>query len=195
MRIEYRKRLLKAFPESLKNDVEVVLDILPFEIHEVKASDEIFALDNLIDTQTYTILVNHEILTIPYRIYIHEPIAVNEKKLTDTQKSILNCIYLRHHNGYIRHRRLKQLIGKHDIWIIPFTLQLLGEYVFEILQVLNFLITDANMDNYKKIKLDNPIYWKKTECRVVSYWHVYYRSKYPDFKNYLGKHIVDRINA
>jgi hypothetical protein len=36
---KYREILLKAFPRTLKKDVESVLDILPFDVNEVKLCD------------------------------------------------------------------------------------------------------------------------------------------------------------
>ncbi|WP_435261852.1 hypothetical protein [Tenacibaculum sp. nBUS_03] len=140
-----------------------------------------------------TINVNKEQLTIPYRLYFNEPDIDYENNLTDRQKSILNCIFLRHHNGYLREKRLKKLVHKDDKWIIPFTIQLLGEYVFEILEVLGEHINEKTISDYYSFIEENPKYWQQTESRMISYWNEYYRYKFPKLQEYLGFKIINRI--
>jgi hypothetical protein len=92
-------------------------------------------------------------------------------------------------------KRLEQLIDKNEYWITPYLLQLLGEYVYEILEVLDKCINDKNIGNYKRFVKENPKYWQQTESRMISYWDCYYRRiKSKDLKNYLGRQIADRIN-
>jgi len=191
---EYRDRLFKAFPKTLKSDVEVVLNILPFAINDVMLTGgQIHKVDNLIHESILTVQLDNEQLVIPYRLYFNEPDIEKENKLTDIQKTILNCIYLRHHDGYLRQRRLEKLIAKNEHWVIPFTLQLLGEYVFEILHVLDKHINVKTIDNYERFTIENPKYWQQTESRMISYWNEYYRRQFPKLKVYLGRQIVDRI--
>ena len=140
-----------------------------------------------------TIKLNGEQLIIPYRLYFDEPDIESETDLTDRQKFILNCIFLRHHNGYLRERRLNNLINKDEKWIIPFTIQLLGEYVFEILEVLDEHINEKTINDYCSFTEENPKYWQQTESRMISYWNEYYRRKFPKLKEYLGTTLVKRI--
>jgi hypothetical protein len=191
---DYRDRLLNAFPLTLKDDVAVVLDILPFDVNEVTlCGGQIHKVDNLISTNSLTVQLDTKPLTIPYRLYFNEPDKAKESKLTGTQKTILNCIYLRHHDGYLRQRRLEQLVDKNEYWVTPFTLQLLGEYVFEILVVLDKHLTDNHIDNYDRFINENPKYWQQTESRMISYWNEYYRRQFPKLKDYLGRQMADRI--
>ena len=191
---EYKERLLKSFPTELKSDVESVIRILPLEKNDVKLCDgQVNKVENLIHSTELRIKVNGEQLIIPCRLYFDEPDIDSENNLTERQKVILNCIYLRHHNGYLRERRLKKLIDKNEKWTIPFTIQLLGEYVFEILEVLNIQINDKTIGNYQSFIEDNPKYWQQTESRMISYWNEYYRRKFPKLKEYLGTAIVKRI--
>src|ERR1035437_5158704 len=91
---DYKERLLKAFPESLKQDVIVVIDVLPLDNYKVKLRDgETHKVDNLIHSSTITVQLNGKLLTIPYRLYFDEPNKEKEDKLTKKQKTILNCIY------------------------------------------------------------------------------------------------------
>lgn len=191
---EYKDRLLKSFPSELKSDVESVIKILPLEKNDVKLCDgEVHKVENLIHPTELTIKVNGEQLTIPYRLYFDEPDIDSENNLTDRQKSILNCIFLRHHNGYLREKRLKKLVHKDEKWVIPFTVQLLGEYVYEILEVLGEHINEKTINAYRLFTEENPKYWKKTESRMISYWNEYYRWKFPKLKEYLGTALVKRI--
>lgn len=191
---EYKDRLINSFPKTLKGDVQAVLNILPFDVNNVKLIGGLFhKVDNLIHPSTLTIKLDNELLTIPYRLYFNEPDSEKETKLTDTQQTILNCIYLRHHDGYLRQRRLEKLLDKNEYWVTPFTIQLLGEYVYEILQVFDLHINDETIDNYERFVKENSKYWQQTESRMISYWNEYYRLQFPKLKNYLGRQIVERI--
>jgi len=176
---EYKDLLRQAFPKALAKDLEVVLDILPFDVNEIQSRDgKIQKVDSLINAETLSVQLENETLTIPYRLYFNEPDSKEESKLTETQKAILNCIFLSHYNGYLRQRRLEQLINRNEYWLTPFTFRLLGGYVFEIVEVLDKHIIAKNIENYKRFILENPKYWQTTEGRVISYWNVYYRVKY-----------------
>lgn len=191
---KYREILLNAFPRTLKKDVEIVLDILPFKVNNVKLYDgQIHNVENLNHPDFQTVILNGEYLSIPYRLYFNEPELKKEQKLTKNQKAILNCIYLRHHNGYIRQSRLEK-INSDEYWITPFTFKLLGEYVFEILEVLNGQLDNNKLENYKRFAIENPKYYQQNESRMISYWNEYYRHRFPKLKLYLGRIIFNHIN-
>ena len=192
---KYRENLLNAFPQTLKKDVESVLNILPFEVNDVKLCDrQIHKVENLIHPDFQTVKLDGELLTIPYRVYFNEPELENERTLTNRQKSILNCIFLRHHNGYIRQSRLEK-IENSEYWVTPFTFQLLGEYVIEILEVLDEQLDDNKLENYKRFVTENPKYYQQTQSRMISYWNEYYRRRFPKLKNYVGRIIFDQIKV
>jgi hypothetical protein len=187
------EKILAAFPAGLKEDVEKVLEILPLNNHNVLLIDgKIHKVDNLIHSVEQLVQLDAEVLKIPCRLYFNEPTLEQQGKLTEIQEAILNCIYLRHHNGFIRQRRLEKLIEKTDYFVVPFVFQLLGEYVMEILSILKKHI-DLNVDNYVKFINENNRYWKQTESRMISYWNEYYRPRFPLLKDYIGKKIVDEI--
>ncbi|WP_216688381.1 hypothetical protein [Hymenobacter siberiensis] len=137
--------------------------------------------------------MDNEPLVSPYRLYFNEPDTELENKLSELQRTILSCIYLRHHNGFLRQRRLEMLFDKNEDWVAPFKLQLLGEYIFEILEVLDKHINDKSIASYMKIVSENPKYWQQTESRMISYWNEYYRWKFPKLRKYLGRQIADKI--
>lgn len=191
---EYKGRLRDAFPKALRIEVDAMLSILPFDDYNAKRTGQtIIKVNNLFFPSSLKVQQENELLSIPYRIYFNEPDIEQESKLSDIQKTILNCIYVRHFDGYLRQRRLESLVDKSENWIIPFTLPLLGEYVFEILKVLDKHINDNTIENYVKFIRENPKYWKLTESRMISYWNEDYRRQYPKLKNYIGRQLVNRI--
>lgn len=193
---EYLNILSESFPKILKADLDTVLACLPFNNNNVKlCGGQVHKVENLIHTTNQKVVLDNEVLTIPCRIYFNEPNSLIEKLLSENQKIILNCIYLRHHNGFIRQKRLELLKDKNHYWVTPFIFQLLGEYVVEIIITLENNLNDTTLENFKQFIIENPIYWQQTKSRVVSYWNEYYRhSKNPILKNYIGQEIVDRIN-
>jgi len=192
---KYRSILLNAFPQALKKDVERVLDILPFDVNDVKLCDgQIHKVENLIHPDFQTVNLDGELLTIPYRVYFNEPEIEKERTLNNRQKLILNCIFLRHHNGYIRQSRLEK-IENTEYWITPFTFQLLGEYVIEILEVLDKQLDDNKLEKYKRFSIENSKYYQQTESRMISYWNEYYRRKFPKLNLYVGRIFFDLLKA
>ncbi len=191
------EKILNSFPATLKQDVEKVIEILPLNEHNVLLiGGQIHQVDNLIHPDELPVFLDKELLKIPYRLNFNEPSLDQEELLTDLQKIILNCIYLRHHNGFIRQKRLEQLLDSTEYFITPFTFQLLGEYVMEILEVLEKHINDKTIDNYINFIHENGKYWQQTESRIISYWNEYYRRpNFPKLKDYVGKLIVDKIKA
>jgi hypothetical protein len=195
-------RLLKSFPSYLKQDVEEVIEVLPSDGTVLIKNGEVHKIDSLIHPTEYTVTLHGEQLTIPYRNYFNELALDKENALTAQQKTILNCIYLRHHNGFVRQKRLELLVDSGQYFVIPYTLHLLGEYVVEILEVLDRHINDSTLDNYTKFISENEKYWRQTQSRMISYWNEYYRrptcqrfSKptYPILRLYIGQQIADKL--
>ncbi|WP_298338431.1 hypothetical protein [uncultured Algibacter sp.] len=194
MNSEHEERLMKSFPEKLHPDLKEVLKILPFENNKVKLCDgTIHQVDNLIHENELNLILDNESLIIPYRLYFDEPNHDLEITLTDKQKDILNCIYLRHHNGHLREKRLNLLSQNSEKWTIPFVIQLIGEYVYELLPIIDKKINESTLDFYAEFRDENPKYWQQTESRMISYWNEYYRYKFPKLKEYLGFEIINRI--
>lgn len=194
---QYRNKLKNLFPDFLHADVEKVLDIMPLtkEIY-IDSFGKPYKVENGIYGELTEIKLTKGVVTFfIYRIYFHEPNSEIENELTETQKQILNCIYTRHHNGYIREKRLRNLSGFDYEWILPYKLQLLGEYVIDILFDLDKHITDENIHQYKQLTLNNRKYWEQTKSRMVSYWNEYYRyPEYKKLKDYIGYKIMKRID-
>lgn len=191
---DYKDKLKKAFPKHLEQDLEIVLKVIPFSNNNVKHTNGyITKIDDLIFSECQNINVENEELAIPYRVYFNEPTIEEEKILTTKQKAILNCIYLRHHDGFVRQKRLEKLIGFSEYWITPFVFQLLGEYVFEILEVIDNNLDNEILENFKEFRTNNSKFYVQTESRMISYWNEYYRKANPKLNRYVGRIIFNKI--
>ena len=184
MKSDYLKIIINAFPQELTSDVSEIFKIIPLETK--------FKFD-LISSDSYEVNINGEELKIPVRIYFNEPKEQNEKHLTERQKDILNCLYTRHHNGYVREERLKKLSDKPKNWKTPFIVQLLGEYIYELFPIIDKKVNGETLEFYQEFRNKNLKYWQQTESRIASYWNEYYRFQFPKLKDYLGIKIINRI--
>ena len=187
MKSEYERMIKNAFPKQLQSDVDAVIQILPL------ADENPICGSYPLIVSSWQIRLEDELLTVPYRIYFKEPELELESALNERQTDILNCIYSRHHNGYVRSKRLKRISDHAESWVIPFVIQLLGEYVWELFPIINTKINESTLHFYKDFRLENPTYWRLLESRVVSYWNEYYRDSFPKWENYFGNQVLSKI--
>ena len=186
--LKEKKLILNSFPMALRNELSTLLDSI------------------IINSQyqgqgTFHIKFQNEILNIPTRIYWEEPKLLEPSTLSQTQINLLKCIYTRHHNGCIREKYLKKIIDSNFEWSSVFILQLCGEYIIEILElVYQHLLKSSNQGILNTIT-ENPKYWALTKNRIVSYWNCYYRksSRHPKVgfcsEDYVGFKIIKLLEA
>jgi hypothetical protein len=132
---------------------------------------------------SFSVQVDGEPLTIPYRIYSPEPPAGDVSSLSSTQQTLLHCLYTRHHDGFVRQRHLERVLGSDRSWVVPYVVQLVGEYVVEILIAIAERLDVATPGTperlrYGRFVAENRAFFELTASRVTSYWNCYYR--YPD---------------
>ncbi|MFF4017425.1 hypothetical protein [Streptomyces sp. NPDC001843] len=179
--------LVAAFPNHLAGDVHGVLVVMPDATHA--------------PVESFEVEVQGETVAIPSRIYNDEPSADSERLLTGTQQVILHCLYSRHSDGRVRHRHLEQILASTQPWVAPFVVQLAGEYVLEILDVIGQGLADlaapgsAQRRLYGEFITRNPVFFARTERRVVSYWSCYHRWKHPVFGAYPGGALMEAFRA
>lgn len=188
-----REMILKGFPASLKEDVLAAFEILPTDHNITYRFEQVIKVDHLVHPNTDTVCVNGEVLEIPTRVYFNEPAIEKEKQLSEVQRAIVHCIYLRHHNGYVRQQRLQALVNQNDAFIIAYKFGLLGEYVVEILQDLEKHITAENIDRFVAFARENPKYFVRVESKMAGSWNTHYRWKYRKLREYIGRKNVDTI--
>ncbi|MCX5562841.1 hypothetical protein [Streptomyces sp. NBC_00038] len=179
--------LVAAFPTRLAGDVQSVLAVLP----EAR----------LPPTSPFEVDVQGETVVIPSRIYNAEPGADLERALAGTQQVILHCLYSRHSDGRVRQRHLEQIVASGEPWVVPFVVQLAGEYVLEILEAIGRGLPGLTVPGsaqrrlYGEFIARNPAFFARTERRVVSYWSCYYRWKYGAFGTYPGCVLLETFRA
>jgi hypothetical protein len=176
--------LVSAFPAALSNDVRAIVQLLPE--HRLRPAG------------SFTVRVEGESVTIPYRLYNPELPSTLSDRLSATQTKILHCLYTRHHDGHVRQRHLNQIIHDTDPWIVPFVVQLIGEYVLEIVTAIRRELTDVDHPGaphhqaYGRFIAANPDFLFLTSQHVASYWDCYYRNRYPH-RYYPGRILVDSL--
>ncbi|MFE0381331.1 hypothetical protein ACFW1M_38535 [Streptomyces inhibens] len=179
--------LVAAFPSRLAGDVRTVLEVMPVAA--------------ISPPGPFHVEVQGETVTVPSRIYHGEPDDELEHFLTETQQMILHCLYSRHSDGRVRQRRVAQIVGSSEPWVVPFVVQLAGEYVVEILEVIRQGLLDLDVPGsaqrglYGDFITRNPSFFARTERRVVSYWSCYYRWKYPVFGTYPGGILAEAFRS
>jgi hypothetical protein len=163
--------LLRAFPTSLRNEAELAISVLPTNPYGVG---------------NFTVRVNGEAVVIPNRVY-YDPGSIKTDKLSILQKNLVACILTRHHDGFVRQKYLAQITDSNFAGVPPFVIQLLGEYVVEILRVIEANLGNLDKSLYAQFLRANADFLVLTEQRVISYWDCYYRSTcrkedYPGFR-------------
>lgn len=125
----------------------------------------------------FEVFVDNELICIPERVYYEELNEDEEVGLSPLQKQILDCIFTRHHDGYIRQKRLNNIFesGKVFNWAIPYVIKLVGEYVLEILNDINNNIGLINQRRLVEFVRSNPRFILATESRIETYWGLNYR--------------------
>ncbi len=179
--------LTAAFPTRLAGDVRSVLAVMP----EVR----------LASMMSFEVEVRGETVAIPSRIYNEEPGVGSDGQLSGTQQVILHCLYSRHHDGRVRQRHLERIVASGEPWVVPFVMQLAGEYVLEIIEAIGRGLPglavpgSAQRRAYGEFIARNPAFFARTERRVVSYWSCYYRWKYRAFGTYPGGVLLEAFRA
>jgi hypothetical protein len=185
-------RLLGAlFPTVAEADLQAGLAILPADAAKQLAAE---------GPDARWINWRGTELALPYRVYFPDPVPELLLRLTSEQRQVVHCLYVRHHNGYVRQRHLEALLalgsGGLADFTTPFTFSLLGEYVQEILDVLAQHLTPSLVASYVQLIRENPLYWQQTQGRVASYWDCYYRIRKggaPRFRHYVGARILAQL--
>jgi hypothetical protein len=160
--------LLRAFPMALRDDVTAVARVMPRPGHPAAMRRE-------------RVLVHGETVEIPYRIYNPEPPADPVERMSERQKLIVGCVYSRHHDGHVRERHCAHIVESTEPWVVPFVVQLLGEYVVEICaRILSRLAARSSFASpgYREFVRANGEFIALTEQRAISYWSCYYRDRY-----------------
>ena len=132
-----------------------------------------------------------EVIQIPHRIYQDEPDSPSPRGTI--QETIVACVYTRHHDGAVRQRSLERLFPSLEYWVAPFVVQLVGEYVIEIVEVLARHAEQLRGEPYQQFVAENPEFLRLTNARMVSYWDCYYRERFPQLNEYVGTRVLEAL--
>jgi hypothetical protein len=172
-----------AFPSGLRADVAEVVAIVSKE-------------DQHTSRHFFTIIADGEALHIPYRLYYKTALLRRELSASKgVRHHIVACLGTRHHDGYVRQECLQALLGNEASWIAPFIIQLVGEYVVEIVEDIAQGMTERDAAAFARFARENPAYFATLERRVMSYWSCYHRQAYPERADYPGTIALAKIKA
>lgn len=136
------------------------------------------------------LVLQGETLLIPHRIYNPEPSPGQVRGRVGDELTVLGCLYSRHHDGFVRQRSLAVMLRSRQPWVVPFVVQLLGEYVVEITVDVERFTRETlprrpeQRRTFATFLAENPGYTRLTEQRATSYWSAYYRRQYPSVSTY-----------
>jgi hypothetical protein len=153
--------LIRAFPSEIQEDVRAVLACLPPDPHSRRI-------------RHFSVNVRDEKLSIPHRVY-YDVSKTQLSSLSPSQMEILSCILSRHSDGFVRERSLEKFLTSKHIWIPTFVIQLAGEYVVEILALIERSLDSFDEGIYAEFLANNPKFLELTAQRIESYWDCYYR--------------------
>jgi len=176
-----------AFPAELADDVQAVLAVMP--------------APRLRPVAPFPVVLQGRQVAIPGRIYNDEPPPESVAALSSRRRQVLHCLYSRHCDGRVRQRHLARILGSPDPWVFPFVVQLVGEYVLEILVDIRDGLRglgipgDALRLAYGEFLVANPAFFDRTQRRVVSYWSCYYCSAFRSFQGYPGCTVLDLLRS
>ncbi|MFD0323257.1 hypothetical protein [Lysobacter gummosus] len=141
-----------------------------------------------------TLSVNGELLSLPGRLYC--PVDLLQRVVdreTGDARILAMCLGTRHWDGHVREAHLRRIVDLDRDWVVPFVVQLLGEYVVEIAQVIKEALARVDQSRYAAFARANPQFMELTRQRTVSYWDCYYRWIYKYLRDYPARAALDAI--
>ncbi len=186
----------RAFAGDLRSQAREVLSRLPAAAHR--------AVGSATSTQAHEwpdITVMGELVTLPYRIY--NPVLSPSLwgAMSGLEQMMVACLYTRHHDGFVRQAYLRTVLASAEPWIVPFVVQLCGEYVIEICADIEHFASDVLPANavlrhiYTAFLSQNATFLALTEHRATSYWSCYPRRQYPIQGRYPGLSALTKLRA
>ena len=178
--------LVEAFPEQLRSRAGVVLGAFVPQLGSVgsRSPDDVGL-----------IVLNGEPLRIPARIYNAEPNWESVRSWGALEESLVGCLYSRHHDGHVRERALVHIHTPDEPWVIPFIIQLLGEYVLEVVERAASVLARCPQPSVVAFLRENPVFLNLTTARATSYWNEYYRRRFPIRVEYPGLVVLAGLRA
>lgn len=132
-------------------------------------------------------------IQFPSRVYYaHEDVRA-ACRVPGVTAQVGLCLGTRHHDGYVREECIRRLLPTGEPWVVPFVLQLLGEYVVEIVDYIDGALSDPALAHYAGFARENPLYMRRLSQQATSYWNEYHRRAYPKQHTYPALRVLGRI--
>ncbi|MDY0744764.1 hypothetical protein SNE35_09605 [Paucibacter sp. R3-3] len=146
--------------------------------------------------QGFRVTVQGESLSAPARLYCSpsELRALIEQAAGDSRTLAL-CLGTRHWDGHVREECLRRLISTDRPWVAPFFVQLLGEYVIEIVEVIAEAVRLATVQDLCGFARENPKFMALTRQRATSYWDCYFRRRFGSLQTYPAIAVLNAIDV
>lgn len=166
-----RRGEFNAFPSHLTDDVRVVLGAV--------------GSDGPPDAQTGSpVIVCGEMLCIPYRTYYPRANVTNAIALGGNAGLIAACLGSRHHDGYVRQACVTELQHMPAPWVVPYVIELLGEYIVEISNGIAQALSRQRNALVADFVRMNHLHLRRLLQRAISYWNAYYRYVFPTWREF-----------
>lgn len=169
-----------GFPSNLRYDVPKVVGLIPLKTYSnvgIGTSE-----------QTIQYFQDNDVIRFPYRMYYIDVQDEALDKLSLQEKMILHCIYSRSCDGFVRQKHLHSLLlMDYADWAIPYIVKSCDEYVIEILEMTYEILKEQDTERIKRFCFENAQSISKSYDRMISYWNEYYRYKYKNFHQYVGR--------
>ncbi len=138
--------------------------------------------------------LGQEVLLMPPRLYYSAAVVDAAMSLTGDRAIVAACLGTKSNDGYLRQRSIETLVANPRDWSIPYLVDALGDYVLEILQVMDGRVPGELESKYAEYLVANEERFLRRCRRCVSYWNEFdrFRSRrlYPDWDSYPGARLI-----
>jgi hypothetical protein len=172
--MDVTQRLIRAFPSGVRGEAE-------------HTASELATAGATLSPYSFEVVVNRDRVAIPERLYADVP------ALSERGGPIAACLMTRHHSGFIRQQALETVLVSKEPWVIPFVVRLVGEYVIEIIQLIDDSFDYLPAEPLRDFVFANPEFIRLTRARVASYWNCYYRTT--PRREHVAFRVMERIEA
>ncbi|MCE4554910.1 hypothetical protein [Pelomonas cellulosilytica] len=146
--------------------------------------------------QGFQVNLQGELLSAPARLYCSPgDLRALIDHATGDHRTLALCLGTRHWNGYVREECLRRFIATDRPWTAPFLVQLLGEYVIEIVELIASTTPQATVQNLADFARENPKFMALTRQRATSYWDCYFRRHFPSLQTYPAIRTLNAMDA
>lgn len=145
-------------------------------------------------TQGFVVNVQSQILSAPSRVYYSLPQLRSQiRSLSGESRTLALCLATRHWDGFVREEYIRELVKINRPWVAPFVVQLLGEYVIQIVNVIVAALPLVNREVYGEFVRENPHFLATTKRRATSYWDCYHRHPDTQLREYPGLLAIEQV--